>query len=925
MTAGTGARDPADPAPARRSWRLVGGAFLFLLVNSAWLRAFPSADLFYVANVLLHVAAGAALAVGLWFSGRELFRQARSDRRALVAFTACAALGGLLCVVGATRSNLPLVAAHAAFGFAGAALLAYAWRDRRIAAALLLACLLPAYASVRGRWFPSDTERIVNPTSAPLSMDYEGGGRAGPFFPSASQTASGGKVPSDFFLDSSACGECHKDVYEQWRSSMHRFSSFNNQFYRKSIEYMQETAGVQASKWCAGCHDHAMLFNGMFDEAVAGQLDTPEAHAGLACVSCHSIVHVPDTMGNGGFVIEYPKLHGLASSEFGLLRAAHDYVTNTAPAAHRRAFLKPFMRQDSSEFCASCHKVHLDVPVNRYRWVRGFNSYDNWQASGVSGQGARSFYYPDEPLDCSDCHMPLVDSDDPGNRDGKVRSHRFAAANTAVPHVNGDARQLEEVQRFLRDGIATVDIFAVAPVVEDDSSPQMLRRKGQVSAATGFAVGEEGGGRRGPSLLRQVGNLAAPIDGSEPVVQPGETVRVDVVVRTRKVGHFFPSGTVDAFDVWVEFVVLDASGKALFWSGRVADDGAGPVDPGAHFYRALQVDAHGNPIDKRNAFNMRGLVYARLIPPGAADTVHYRVRIPEGADGPLTLRASLKHRKFSHSYTAFAYAGKAGSGDFGEGFDDREFTYDPADIPGNVPGLINDRIPVLPITEIAAAEALLQVGERTAAWAPAVQAADWERWNDYGIGLLLQGDLRGAEHAFLRATEADPGHPDGWLNVARAMVEEGRTAEAGPYLVRALDLSPGLPRALYFRALARRAAGDYPGALEDLRRAAERYPRDRVVLNEIASILFLQREYARAVEVLDRVARIDPEDLQMHYTRMRCYRGLGDLEAAEREEALFMRYKADESSQTRTASLRMSSPEDNNERQAIHEHVSAPL
>ena len=118
-----------------------------------------------------------------------------------------------------------------------------------------------------------------------------------PFFPSASQTVTGGKIPSDFFLESAACGECHKDVYEQWQSSMHRFSSFNNQFYRKSIEYMQETAGVEASKWCAGCHDHAMLFNGMFEEPVQGQLDTPEAHAGLALSSrATRSCTFPDTM-----------------------------------------------------------------------------------------------------------------------------------------------------------------------------------------------------------------------------------------------------------------------------------------------------------------------------------------------------------------------------------------------------------------------------------------------------------------------------------------------------------------------------------------------------------------------------------------------------------------------------------------------------
>jgi hypothetical protein len=30
------------------------------------------------------------------------------------------------------------------------------------------------------------------------------------------------------------------------------------------------------------------------------------------------------------------------------------------------------------------------MPVNDYRWFRGFNDYDAWQASGVSGEGARS-------------------------------------------------------------------------------------------------------------------------------------------------------------------------------------------------------------------------------------------------------------------------------------------------------------------------------------------------------------------------------------------------------------------------------------------------------------------------------------------------------------------------------------------------------
>ena len=120
-------------------------------------------------------------------------------------------------------------------------------------------------------------------------------------------------------------------------------------------------------------------------------------------------------MGQGDFYLEYPKLHELAASKNPIVRTLHDFLIKLNPEPHRRVFLKPFMRDQTAEFCSTCHKVHLDVPVNHYRWIRGFNEYDNWQASGVSGQGARSFYYPPQPMSCADCHMPLTPSGDFGN------------------------------------------------------------------------------------------------------------------------------------------------------------------------------------------------------------------------------------------------------------------------------------------------------------------------------------------------------------------------------------------------------------------------------------------------------------------------------------------------------------------------------
>jgi tetratricopeptide (TPR) repeat protein len=110
-----------------------------------------------------------------------------------------------------------------------------------------------------------------------------------------------------------------------------------------------------------------------------------------------------------------------------------------------------------------------------------------------------------------------------------------------------------------------------------------------------------------------------------------------------------------------------------------------------------------------------------------------------------------------------------------------------------------------------------------------------------------------------------------------------------------------------------------------LREAAAQFPRDRVVLGQLGRILFLKRRFADAVSVFRTVLQIDAEDLNAHYNLMLCHQGLGDRAQAEREQRLYTRFKADEASQAITGAYRLLHPEDNNERQAIHEHVSAPL
>ena len=926
--------------------RWLSRSLIALILSAVYLHGYPSATIFYAVADLFHVAIGIVLtALLVFYLPRSLSHETLLARLGWILLAAGAVLGIALIKIGTPLRLKPWLYAHIALSVLGTLFLATSWLASKgwlgggvIRHGLGFAALsLLTTVIATGAWWTREVvwnsaNRISNPLMPPETMDAEGDGPKGKFFPSSAQTKDGGNIPSQYFMKSEACERCHADIYKQWNSSMHHFSSFNNQWYRKSIEYMQDVAGVRSSKWCAGCHDPALLYSGLFDTPIKQIVDRPEARAGLGCLMCHSIVQVKSTMGQGDFFLEYPKLHELAASENPLVRGLHDFVVRLNPEPHRRTFLKPFMRADTAEFCSSCHKVHLDVAVNHYRWIRGFNEYDNWQASGVSGQGARSFYYPNTPMNCADCHMPKVPSNDAGNVDGVVHSHRFPGANTAVPMANQDAAQSDFAKKFLQDKQLSVDIFAISPEGKETNAP-MRSAGGPPELSTTFAVGEESEAALPKGPAGEVRPITAPIDRTDAAVRRGDDTRVDVVVRTRKVGHFFPGGTIDAFDVWLELQAINEKGQTIFWSGKVEDDGKGPVEPGAHFYRSLQIDGHGNPINKRNAWATRSVVYVHLIPPGAADTAHFRLHIPASAGNKITLHARLNYRKFTWFNTHFSFAGveadktaPSGSGTMTTtDYDDRKWAFngDTSRVSGNLKA-----IPDLPITIIAEDTKTLRVLPRNAPEPPAktiTTKEDWTRWNDYGIGLFLQGDLKAAVAAFEKITQADPQNPDGWTNIGRALVQEGDTAGARKVLEKALAIAPQLARTNFFYARALREDGDYDDAISRLQIVLVQFPRDRVVRNELGRILFLKKRYADAIKEFEQTLSIDPEDLQAHYNLMLCYNGLGDDAKANEHKARYLRFKADESAQAITGPYRQIHPEDNNERQAIHEHVGVAL
>ena len=241
---------------------LIAGA-LSLAGSAIYLFAFPSATLVYEGVVLFHIFLGAVfLVLGVPWMGRLMRGRGLWEKLGWAVVLLGGVLGAIIIFTGARRPMWPVLYTHEVVSVVGCAVLLFVWagrpaRLRRLqgtplrTSARLACCLVVAAGVAGGAWWvrtvPWQRAYVIhNPSIAPASMDTEGAGTKSEFFPSSAETSTGKTVPEDYFVDSAACKECHADIYREWESSAHHFSSFNNQWYRQAIVYMQDVDGVQA-------------------------------------------------------------------------------------------------------------------------------------------------------------------------------------------------------------------------------------------------------------------------------------------------------------------------------------------------------------------------------------------------------------------------------------------------------------------------------------------------------------------------------------------------------------------------------------------------------------------------------------------------------------------------------------------------------
>jgi tetratricopeptide (TPR) repeat protein len=686
------------------------------------------------------------------------------------------------------------------------------------------------------------------------------------FFPSLARTSTGNFIPAKALMMDQYCIRCHEDTHRDWSHSAHRFSSFNNPAYLFSVTETRKVAlerdgNVQASRFCAGCHDTVPFFSGAFDDPEFDMEKHPTAQAGVTCTSCHAITNINSPRGNSDYTIEEPLHYPFAYSDNGFLKWVNEQLVKANPTFHKKTFLKPL--HSTPEFCGSCHKVHLPEELNHYKWLRGQNHYDPFLLSGVSGHGVTSFYYPPvAETNCNGCHMPLAEStqfaakffDDSGKL--KIHDHQFPSANTAIPHLLGMPDWVNEKHRDFLDGVMRVDIFGVRDGADIDAP------------------------------------LTAPIRPETPILRPGGDYLIETVIRTVKMGHIFTQGTADSNEIWMDVTVRDADRVIGRSGGMDPDDN--DVDPWSHFVNAYVLDREGNRIDRRNAQDIFIPLYSNQIPPGAGSVVHYRLAIPEDVTGPITIDVALKYRKFDTTYMQYVYG----------------------------PEYVND----LPITTLATDSVTFPINESQLVENPDSPIVPWQRWNDFGIGLLLKGDagsskgeLKWAAQAFAEVEKL--GRPDGPLNIARVLYKEGRVDEAVTALQRAKDHDPPAPAwtLAWFIGLVNMENGNLDEAIEnftaiidmDTPETRERkfdFSLDYRVLNQLGLALFERAKQERgdanraerdrllnlAVARFDQALVLDPENLTAHYNLALVHAMLGDDKLASRHRDLHAKYKPDD-------------------------------
>lgn len=170
------------------------------------------------------------------------------------------------------------------------------------------------------------------------------------------------------FTSARVCGECHADIYNSWKNSLHAFSVTDPIFDTAFMQAVKE-GGDEARRLCLSCHAPMVLVNEDFN------LREGVTREGVSCDFCHSVTAVRFDGSRNPF-----------SVEVGIVKRS--VIKRTSSPAHEVAYSE---LHKTSEFCGGCH--NYISPSGKAI----MSTYDEWKDGPYAREGVQ----------CQDCHMVL--------------------------------------------------------------------------------------------------------------------------------------------------------------------------------------------------------------------------------------------------------------------------------------------------------------------------------------------------------------------------------------------------------------------------------------------------------------------------------------------------------------------------------------
>jgi nitrate/TMAO reductase-like tetraheme cytochrome c subunit len=408
--------------------------------------------------------------------------------------------------------------------------------------------------------------------------------------PKADTDAHAGLVNEESLYPTAAqCGECHKQIYEEWASSNHAYASISPMFHKFEQKFQELTQGTVGT-FCVRCHQQVGTQLGESRETPLWER-AAVSREGVTCITCHRVKEQYGKV-NGERRIEPGTIHepvygsGEKSVIKDVLADKDSYSVKTSTGGRGNDIHEGMVTNDQltkSEFCVSCHQVAVNLGIKlEVVW-------DQYRDSPARKAG----------VTCQDCHMGKV----PGKPEGyatapsavvggkeinpgrKHANHRFIGPGYSVAHPgifpHNKKAQAYGIKDWLafdwragwgtrefEDKVADGKIKVHFPKAWADA---LDREEAREIIAENIARLDER-----DKLRKQVMENGMRIDGphiqGEPAV--GRDLAFSYKLKNLNSGHNLPSGSLGAQpQLWVNVALVDPDGNNIWESGYVDSNG----------------------------------------------------------------------------------------------------------------------------------------------------------------------------------------------------------------------------------------------------------------------------------------------------------------------------------------------------------------